>query len=147
MSMGQHHARRSARIVPRRAAVAAEFIMVLPLLIMLCIAAADLGQYAFVALALENAVKAGAERGATRQVTPFTFDAWQATVEQGVQEDLADLPQSCRETLEVVVVAEPTDTLPRTTVYASCQFRTTIQWWLIPNSLEIRRSISVRQYR
>jgi Flp pilus assembly protein TadG len=137
-----------SRRTRRDAATAAELAIVLPLLVGFGIAGVDFGRFAYVSIAVENAVRVGAERGASRSFTSYTYPAWKADVEQRMGQELADINSGLVDGLQISVAAEPQpDGLPRITVAAQCTFRTAIRWPFWPEAVLIRRAISMRQFR
>lgn len=132
----------------RRGVAATEFVVVLPLIIVLCVVAVDLGRFAFAAIALDNAARAGAERGATKQFTPITYATWKSDVEARVEEDLADVNADLVASTVTTVTTTPTDTsLPWITVRCEGNFRTLMDWKFLPTQIPIQRQTTMRQFR
>src|SRR5262245_45298295 len=80
---------RAASRDKRNAAAAVEFVVALPLLIVLCLTSVDFGRFAHAYIALGNAGRAGAEYGATQSYSSSTATAWRLRVEDAVRQDFA----------------------------------------------------------
>ena len=125
---------------------ATELAILLPLIILLCLAAVDLARYARTAIALEGAVRVGAEYGAGRRVTPNTHDIWEGLVEDKVHSDFGD--DQGLDSLQVsVAISSFAEDLPRIEVKGECTFKTVIHWWMMPETFVIRRQSSLQRFR
>jgi Flp pilus assembly protein TadG len=133
---------------PRSGAAATELAVVLPLLIMFALATADFGRFAYVAIELDNAVRVGAERGATRSFTDFTRQAWEDNLKDRLNEELADLKSGWLNNLQVTVTtSSTTNNLARVQVAADGEFAPLINWPFAASVFSLHREISVRQFR
>lgn len=133
----------------RRGAAATEFAVVLPLVIVLCFTTVDFGRYVHAYLALTNAARVGAERGATRQFTDYTYDSWKSRVEQAVTEEMSNTLGADPESLTIEVETTEPDQydLRRVTVEVTHPFQTVVRWPYIPSPLLLRSRVDMRQYR
>ncbi len=132
----------------RSGAAATELAIVLPLLIVLSLAAVDFGRFAYIAIAMDNAVRVGAEHGATRSFTSFNYDNWEDNVKERVSDELADIKAGWLTDLEVTVSTSSTsNSLARVNVQANGNFSTIIDWPFLSDATNIRRQISIRQFR
>jgi Flp pilus assembly protein TadG len=131
-----------------RGAAATELAVVLPLLIIFGLATVDFGRFAYVAIELDNAVRVGAERGATRSFTPFTYQSWEDDLKNRTNEELADLKTGWLNNLQVTVTTSTTsNNLARVQVAATGEFSPLINWPFVSSVLTLHREISVRQFR
>ena len=139
---------RSAIHNRRRGVSAAEFAISLPLLIALCLVAFDLGRFAHAAIAVANSVRVGAEYGASRGVTSDSFPSWKQSVESRMLNEMSGLDSDTRETVELTVEVSSFDVeLPRVNVAAECTFHTVVDWWMLPDQIQIRREQSIPRFR
>lgn len=130
-----------------RAGVAAtELAILLPLIILLCLAVVDLSRFGHAAIVLENAVRVGAEYGAGRAVTEFTYDTWEDQIEQQVLEDVGEEHALDVPTVSVDLSSFSTE-FPRVVVTGEYTFETVFSWWMLPDELVIRRTSSMQRYR
>ncbi len=134
--------------ISRRGVAATELAILLPLLIVLCLAAVDIGRFGYVALAMDNAVRVGAQRGATRSVTSYTLSDWQADIIQWATNELGDVPTGWMNNLQIgVTYTTLSDSLNRLDVSANANFSTIVQWPFISTPINIHREIIMDQYR
>jgi Flp pilus assembly protein TadG len=132
----------------RRAAVATEFAILLPLLILLCLVAVDLGRFAFVSIALGNAARVGAEWGATHRYDTATAATWQSRLDAMIREEFtaeADIDPTLL-TTEVNVIGDDYG-LPRVEVACAFPWSTVIAWPMIPRPLTLEHKTVMRRYR
>ncbi len=136
---------RSAR---RSGAAATEFVIALPLLIALTLTAVDFGRIAYATVAVNNAARVGAERGATRQFSDYTYAAWRADIESHVMAELQSLSGSSVSSVTVdVATSGAPGGLRRIDVAVECTFATVVDWPALPQPLRIRRNVCIRQFR
>ena len=132
----------------RRGVAATELVVLLPLLIAFSLVSVDFGRFAYLAIAMDNAVRVGAEYGATRSFTDQTHQAWEDEVKSRVQEELSDVKSGWLTDLEITVSTSSTPSnLARVNVAADGNFSTIVDWSFLSNSLSIHREISIRQFR
>jgi Flp pilus assembly protein TadG len=132
----------------RRGAAATELAICLPLLIAFTLTTIDFGRFAYLAIAMDSAVRVGAEYGATRTFTDHTRQSWEDEVKNRVNEELSDVQSGWLTDLEVTVTTSSTsDDLARVNVAADAHFSTIVDWSFLSNTVDIHREISVRQFR
>jgi Flp pilus assembly protein TadG len=132
----------------RRGAAATEMAVLLPLLIVLCLAAVDLGRYAFVSIALGNGSRVGAEWGATHRYDVANDAAWRANLDEAVRAEFtaeADIDPELLAT-EITVTAD-SYSLPRIEVRAEYPWNTIVTWPMIPRPLLLEHTTVIRRYR
>ncbi len=130
----------------RKGATATELAVLLPLLVFICMAAVDLGRYATRAIALENAVRVGAEYGASRKVNAVNFEAWE---EELISRATAEFEGGANDndvTLEVSVSDFDAER-PLIEVSGNTTFELLGPWMFATNRIEIRRSSAFQRYR
>jgi Flp pilus assembly protein TadG len=131
----------------RRGVSACELAILLPLLIAFAILSADFGRFAYAAIAMDNAVRVGAEYGATRSFTPQTRQTWEYEVRNRTLEELSDVQSGSLTNVDVVVdTSIATNDLARVEVSAEGDFSTIVDWPFLSNQ-KIRREFSIRQFR
>lgn len=131
-----------------RGTAALEFVIVLPVLILIVVAATDLSRALYYENVLTNAARTGAAWGATHQATDYIRGDWESNVEARTLEEAAHLPEFDRDRL-AVSVTETTelDGSKRVHVEAAYPFEMLIDWPGWPRELALRRSVSMRRYR
>lgn len=120
----------------------------LPVLLTLALAAVDFSRVLGLSAELSNAVRAGAESGATHRPTSRTFATWSTRVRTVVQEELLDANEFDLQKV-ALNVALPTDAqgYQQVQVTATYPFRTIVSWPLIPSQVTLRSQVTMRQYR
>jgi len=133
---------------PRRGTTATEFVIVLPLLIVLCLTSVDFGRFAYAYLALGNASRVGAEVGATRGYSNAAAADWQQQVETAMREDFSAVGGLDPEELVIAIdVTNDAYNLHRVTITATYPFSTVTAWPAIPRPLDMQRTVSFRRFR
>jgi Flp pilus assembly protein TadG len=133
---------------PRVGTSAIELVCVLPLLVLMAFAAIDLGRAVHDYAALSSAVRAGAERGATRKFTEFTRAAWEAEVRAAVREELEGALGPAATNAQISVVTDlGAGVLPWITVKGSYAFEPCVTWPGIGTALKLERQITIREFR
>jgi len=132
----------------RSGTTATEFVILLPLLIVLCLTSVDFGRFAYAYLALGNAGRVGAEVGATRGYSAASATAWQQQVETAIREDFSAVGGLDPNQLVIAVdVASDAYGLNRVTVTATYPFSTVVSWPAIPRPLDMQRTVMFRRFR
>jgi Flp pilus assembly protein TadG len=132
----------------RPAATAAEFVIVLPLLIVLCLTSVDFGRFAHAYIALGNAGRTGAEYGATHVYSPATANAWKLRVEDAARQDFTAIADIDPQQLAIEIdVADDAYGLHRTTLTTTYPFQSVVAWPAIPRPLDMQRTIVFRRFR
>src|SRR5690349_8586642 len=76
----------------RRCGIAAvEFATLSPLVILLGLAASDLGRVVYAYVTLSNAARCGADAGSMRKFTPYTQSHWESEVRTAINEEMQTL--------------------------------------------------------
>lgn len=132
----------------RRGAAAVELAIVLPLLMTIVLGAVDVGRAFTTRCALANAVRVGAETGATYRLTPLTADAWESRIQTAVLEELQGTPQLDLSQLSVEFESVELEAgRQRVTVRGQASFRTIVNWPGIAHLIPITHSVSVEEHR
>lgn len=133
---------------PYRGTAATELAILLPLLVVLALAAVDFGRFAYADIALGNAARVGAEVGAARRYDESTSAAWQARVSASIEEDFIAVGGLEPELLSVQIeVADDAYDLHRVTITATYPFSTVVAWPTIPRPLPLERTVAIRRFR
>src|SRR5260221_13070696 len=115
---------------------------------MFCLALVDFGRWMFPAIALANAVRTGAEYGATRTFASSTYASWQAGITSRVNADLADVPNGWMTDVQVTIATTTSsNNLVNVNVAAEGTVSTIVAWPFLSTPLRMRRVITMRQYR
>lgn len=129
-------------------AVATEIALVLPVVLLLVMAAADFGRVAHYDQVVSNAARAGGETGALRQFTPFTRPAWEAAVRQAALSEMQSLPGFDEAQLDYSLSTQlDADGLAQIVVEVAYPFQTRVAWPGIPSLTQLRQRYEIRQYR
>ena len=125
----------------RRGAAAVEFAVVLPLLTLFLLGAADFGRFAHIWIAVTNAARSG---GAFAGTTPFTTEsrpAWEAGIRRAVRGDLEQLRGFDSNRLRVATeAASDADGRRRVSVTVEYPFDPLINYAALPGSFTLRRT-------
>lgn len=132
----------------RRGAAALEAAIVLPILGLIAVGCIDLGRLIHAQNALTNAVRIGAEFGATHRVSSDDRARWEQRIRDAVAEEAANVAGFAPDALEVqidVIENDPDDV--RVTVAAVSPIRLVMPWPGFPTSLSLRHAVTMRQYQ
>lgn len=131
-----------------RGAAALEFVIVLPVFMMIVLGAADWGRVIHVDNVLMNAARSGAAYGTTHRVTDYIRSDWESRVVACVAEEAAHLPDFHPDLLNASVATfdEP-DGSTRISVNVSYPFEMVIDWPGWPGQITLSRTVSMRGYR
>lgn len=139
-----------------RGTAATEFIVVLPLMLLIGLGCLDLGRAVQHYGVMSNAASAGAQCAATnRFFEPYTRAAWESKVRGTVQEELASLgaPMSAFD-IRIATQAAPSSddgnqnqSLPRITVSVDFDFPVMFRWPGFPRPFPLHCESAIRQYR
>lgn len=138
----------------RAGSITVEGAILLPLLMTLALLTVDFGRLAHSFIAVSNAAREGAARGAFTGVTPGSKPLWDAAIEQAARDELAGNGWY-EEDVAAVVVAEPTlhndgPGQRRVSVEVTYPFRTLINWPFLPgynDPINLRRVATMRLVR
>ena len=133
---------------PRLAAAATELAVTLPLLLLLGLGSTELGRAVAVYSMLSNAVRVGAEYGATHGYTSSNYASWQNQVSQQGQAAVQGNQPINSSGLAVTVsgTAEPNG-FNLVTVSVSYPYQTITQWPGLPNQFTLTHSVAMRRFR
>lgn len=132
----------------RRGAAALELAICLPLLVLLVFGCVDLGRAVHVYIALGNATRCGAERGAMQNYTSYTEADWRDSITESVREELADNGWADPNAVSVTIdTEEDADELFRVSVATSYPFRLVTNIPGLPRELTLRHMLHMRQIR
>ena len=140
----------------RRGSITLEFAILLPVLLTLVVLCVDFGRFTHSFIAVTNAARAGAGYGSLHPVTPATRPAWNAAVEQAVINELSGNgwfdEQPSDLTISTPEVIDEGNGLIRVRVEVTFQFRTFLNWPLLPdfdedNPIPLRRAVVMRMIR
>ena len=133
----------------RRGASAAEFAIILPVLLMIVLGFIDFGRFAYHHVAVTNAARAGAEYAITTPYVSSAQSAWRAKVQETARDEMTNQigydPSDL--TIATTVTVEQTG-LRRVRVEATyASFQTIVSWPGIPSALTIRSAVTMRVIR
>jgi Flp pilus assembly protein TadG len=132
----------------RRGTAALEFVIVLPVLMVIVIGAADLSRMLHYKNVLTNAARTGAAYGATHAVSDYTYDEWVDRVQAHALEEAANLPDYKSSLIDLTVTTfDEADGSQRVQVEATYPFEMLIHWPGWPKQLTLQHSVSMRRYR
>jgi Flp pilus assembly protein TadG len=132
----------------RRAAAAVELAVVLPLLVLLTLAAIDFGRIVQAYVIVSHAARAGAGYASTHCFTSYTRASWETQIRLAVQRELEGLSGFDAGKLQVNIQST-TETSDRTrvSVEVTYPYSTVVTWAGLPTDVQLYRSLIVRQYR
>ena len=131
-----------------RGTAALEFVIVLPVLMVIFIGAADLSRMLHYKNVLTNASRTGAAYGATHAVSDYTYDEWVARVEARTLEEAVNLPGYDSRLIDITVTTfDDADGSQRVQVETTYPFEMLIDWPGWPKKLNLHHSVCMRMYR
>ncbi|MBI1346362.1 hypothetical protein GC163_08730 [bacterium] len=143
--MKRHHQPASN---PYRGVSAVEMAIALPVLISLVLGAVDFARAYTTRMALANAIRVGAEQGATHRLTELTSASWESRIQSAILEELQDTPQLQLSQLSVDIDSSVDgDDRLQIVVSAQVPFQTIVDWPGIPHLVPVSHSISMERYR
>ncbi|HUE74888.1 MAG TPA: TadE/TadG family type IV pilus assembly protein [Pirellulaceae bacterium] len=132
----------------RRAAAAVEFAIVLPLLITVFLGMTDFGRFGYSAIALANSARSGAAYASMNPYDSSNQAAWHARVRQAAVDELSQSPAFDASKLTITATSTPESSgLRRVSVVAAYPFETIISWPLVPNSIDLKQTVVMREMR
>lgn len=145
-SSGRHN---DERIPRRRGAAALELALLLPLLLTIILGVIDFGRFAHTYVAVTNAARAGAAYAAeyafvTEGNPPAPPAWWTDGVHQAVVDEIDQLKGFDANHLVVNSTRSFDGNQPRLRVQVTYQFDMVIPWPLLPNQLQLTRSVFMR---
>ena len=134
--------------VSRAGTAAIEFVVVLPLLMMISMACVDLGRAIREYQVLRNAVQVGSDYGATHRFTSYTESGWEARIESAVLEEMQNAPNFDPARLQITMETfYDADNRLCVKVRGDYQFQTIVDWPGLPAQIPLRRVLTQRQVR
>jgi len=133
----------------RGGAAAAEFALVLPVLMTLVLACVDFGRFAYHHIAITNAARAGAEYGIMNPYVASGSSAWQSAIQTTARNELTN-QTNCTPTnlTTTTTVTIESNGLRRVRVVASySSFQTIVSWPGIPSSSVLTARVDVWMIR
>lgn len=122
-----------------------ELAVVLPLLILLLLAACDFGRFAHIQVAVASAARAGAGQASRSQPTAATRAQWEAEIHKAVRKELEGLAdfRVHRLTIRITSQAETGGT-SRASVQVNYPFRTLVSWGALPDLFTCQETVVFR---
>ena len=133
----------------RSGVAASELALLLPLLLLMVLACADFGRFAYTLIAVTNATRAGAGHAIMNPYVAGGQGAWATEIQQKARDELAQQTGTVPNNLTVTttVTIEQTN-LRRIRVEATyANFQTLIAWPGVPSSIALRRAVVMRAIR
>ena len=130
----------------RSGAAAVEFAIVLPVLVTILLGATDFGRFAYSAIAVANAARAGAAFGSMNSSSAYS--AWQTGVQNAVTDEMSN--SSFLNTANVTIVVSTTTEstgLSRVSAQVTYPFTTIVNWSFIPSSFNLQHTCVMRCLR
>jgi Flp pilus assembly protein TadG len=132
--------------------VAAEFAMILPVLITIVLGAVDFGRFAATYIAVINAARAGGQSAMMNNYTASTLSAWQTAITAAARDEITpQVGATNAANLSVSVTTSTDNGLKRAQVVASYPFTTVVNWrWTglaLPQSVTLQQKVEVRLIR
>jgi Flp pilus assembly protein TadG len=132
----------------RGGTAATEAALVLPVLTVILIGGVDFGRAIHAQIVLTNAVRVGAEYGATHRFTAETQADWEARIRETMLDEAASISGFAPESFVATVTVTPaTSTELRVQVAATYPFRSAVSWPGMPDALLLRHEVTMRQYQ
>ena len=130
----------------RRGTATVEMAAILPLLITIILGATDFGRFAYSHVAVTNAARAAAGFASMNPYTPTTQPAFESRLRQAAVDEMSQFDPA----LITVASTRSFDDggrLWRVRVEVTYPFETIVPWPLLPNQVDLRRSVEIRGIR
>jgi Flp pilus assembly protein TadG len=131
----------------RRGAAACEFMVTLPLIVLLCLMSVDLGRVLHAYASLTNAARVGAQTGATSGHTSYSYDDWEEDVANASMVELEGSLGAASEDVTIEVSTADEGAESQVVVDSEYSFRTIIDWPGLDPVLPVRARCCMRRYR
>ena len=137
----------------RSGAAAAEFAIILPVLVTIVLGCVDFGRFAYNYSAVTNAARVGAAYGIMNAYLTAQYAKWQSNIQNAARDEMEQQTGYDRSMLTVIAssIIETTGGQPnglrRVHVDASYPFQTLVAWPGIPNNVTLRRVVEMRAIR
>lgn len=140
--------KRKRRTDRSRGATTVEFALMLPLLVSLGLVSVDLGRFAYVQIALNNATRAAADIAATTLRTTDNEQQWRQKVTDAAKGEWTGSTNIDVSQLNLTITSDSeANGLDRHTISATYPFILIVQWPGMPKPLVLRQTIATRRYR
>jgi Flp pilus assembly protein TadG len=134
--------------LPARGILAVEFALLLPLILLLTLAAADFGRVMHAYLVVSNAARCGAEYGSMHGFTSYTQSSWQSQVLSAMNAEMSGLQGFSAASFQASCsTATDSDGLYQISVTASYPFTTIVNWPGVPSQIQLTHQVVMRQIR
>lgn len=132
----------------RAGAVAVEFAIATPVVVLFALACVDMGRVSNYYGTVVNAARSGAEAGATMQLTDLNQVIWEQLVREAVVDEMTNLNDFDEDKLEFDLLAEPDgDGKLLVQVDVTYPFETAIRWPALPSVIPLTQHVEFRQFR
>lgn len=132
----------------RRGTSAVEFAVILPTLVLIVLATIDLSRMAHASYVVSNALRAGADHAATRNVTPYTRTEWETGIRAAVQDHLQrSLGPPAASVVVDITTASVGDDVTETTLEATLPLDATADWPVFGGTYVVVERLQFRQFR
>jgi Flp pilus assembly protein TadG len=133
---------------PPRGVAAVELAVLLPLLLLLSISAIDCGRFAYVYIALSNAVRIAAEQGATQTMSSYNKSSWQSAMQSAATQEMSGVPNMSSAEITLTITTTATSYgLLQVTVNGQYPFTPILSWPGVGQTVMLDRTLCVRQFR
>src|SRR5690349_12069225 len=113
----------------RSGVVAAEVAIVIPVLLLFSLVAADFGRVSQLQQIVANAARTSAEFGATKQFSPLNQTAWEADVRRAAFDELESIADLVESDVEYELeTSTDSEGIVRLAVTVAYPFRTVVPW-------------------
>ncbi|MGE3317208.1 MAG: TadE/TadG family type IV pilus assembly protein [Planctomycetaceae bacterium] len=134
--------------VSRSGAAAVETALALPVLLLLAFGCVDFGRAASAHLIVCNAARTGTDYGATRGVTTYTRDSWEAAIRTTVIEEMLNIATFDESKLFVTIATDEGDYgLDYVSVTVAYNFETLAGWPGLPSNIALEHTVSAQRVR
>jgi Flp pilus assembly protein TadG len=132
----------------RRGTAAVEFILILPVLMILLLGCIDFGRFPHSYLAVTNAARAGAGFGSVNPYTTATATTWKADIKSAVVDEMSKLNGFDKTQLTVTsLYIDDGNGLWRVKVTVSYPFQCVVSWPGLPTTMTMQQVAVMRGTR
>lgn len=124
----------------RRGVSAVEFVIVLPVMVMILAGTGDYCRFAATSIAVCNAARSGAGHGCIHPYDSYTEAALMQQCKARVAEEFSEISGFDPSLLTVSLAREGAAPADRFKVTVAYPFRTVIQWGFLPSSIPVQRT-------
>lgn len=120
----------------------------LPLLITLALGASDFARVVHDYIVVSNASRVGAEYGATHRFTTYTRSSWESQVRAVITTEMSAASGFDPGELQITIETAPEAyNLVRVTVDVEYPFEPAVYWLALPQSIQLWRRTSMREFQ